>query len=81
MDFKDMLAPGGAALAYLGSIETRLRTKIGRKECRRVHNGLDKKIDRIESHLWDLLCAQNIKPSVDPPEEIKNNHAEKKVSG
>jgi len=81
MDIKEILAPGGVAIAYIGSLETRLRGKIGRRECRRVHNGLDATINRIESHLWDLLKAQNIEPSMDVPEEIKNNNAGKKVSG
>lgn len=62
-------------LVWMGSFEWRLRNKVGKDR----FADLQTQMNRIESHQWDMLKAQNIKPSVEPPEEIKNNSKTDKI--
>lgn len=57
-------------LVWIGSIEWRLRNKVSRD----TFDVQQAQTNRIESHLWDLMKAQHITPSIEPPDEIKNNH-------
>jgi len=58
--------------AWIASFEVRLRNKVGRKEFELiVAQGI-----RLESHIWDIMKAQKIKPTIEPPDEIKNNSME-----
>lgn len=67
--FEKIVAPGVIFLAWVGSFEVRLRGKVSRNEFDHVvAQG-----NRLESHIWDIMKAQGIKPTVEPPEEIKNN--------
>jgi len=60
--------------AWVASFEVRLRHKVGRKEFElMVAQGI-----RLESHMWDIMKAQKITPTIEPPDEIKNNSMEKK---
>ena len=66
---KYAVVPAVGFVAWLSSFEWRLRNKIGKDR----FNDLKAQMDRTESHLWDLMKAQNITPSIDVPEDIKNN--------
>ena len=57
---------------WLGSIEVRLRNKVGRDE----FNLVVAQGKLTQTWLWDIMKAQNITPSIEPPDEIKNNHKE-----
>ena len=59
----------GLPLLLLGWFEVRVRGKVGKDR----FNDLKIQTDRVESHLWDLMKAQKIKPSMDVPDSIKNN--------
>jgi len=59
---------------WLGSGEFRLRNKVSTRECDSRYNHLVLQNTRIESHLWDIMKAQKITPSIEPPDEIKNNN-------
>lgn len=61
-------------LAWIGSFEWRLRNKIGRKEFDLFVSQSMTQGTRLESHIWDIMKAQNITPSIEVPEEIKNNN-------
>ena len=62
-------------VAYVGTTEWRIRGKVSRKEFDLVvAQGT-----RLESHIWDIMKAQNIKPSIEPPDEIKNNNNRKET--
>ena len=72
-EFKEwmLIVPGGALLiAIISSFEIRLRGKVGRDE----FNILKDQSNRNESHLWDIMKALNVKPTIEPPGEITNNH-------
>lgn len=64
-----LLAPIILPLAWMGSLEWRLRSKISKDR----FEDLKTQTDRVESHLWDIMQASKIKPSMDVPEKIKNN--------
>ena len=64
-----VVAPGVVLLAWVGSFEWRLRNKVGRNE----FNHVVAQNNRLESHIWDIMKAQNITPTIEVPEEIKNN--------
>jgi hypothetical protein len=70
-----------AALAiaglWVGAQEFRLKNKVSVRECDTRYNHLINQSNRIESHLWDIMQAQKITPSMEPPEEIRNNSKEK----
>ena len=54
---------------WMASIELRLRNKVSNDR----FDDLKNQNDRLESHLWNIMKAQHIEPTVDIPEEIKNN--------
>lgn len=56
---------------WAGSLEKRLWGKVNVRECDAKHKHTDKQLNRLESHLWDVMKAMKIEPSVEPPEEIK----------
>ena len=57
---------------WIASFEVRLKNKIGRKEFELVvAQGI-----RLESHMWDIMKAQHIKATIEPPDEIKNKNGE-----
>ena len=54
---------------WIASLEVRLRNRVSRKEFDLVvAQGV-----RLESHIWDIMKAQKIIPTMEPPDEIKNN--------
>ena len=59
--------------AWIASIEIRLRSRVGRKEFELFVSQSMSQGTRLESHIWDIMKAQGVKPSIEPPEEIKNN--------
>lgn len=56
-------------LVWIGSVEWRLRNKVGKDR----FADLQAQTTRVESHLWDIMKAQGVTPTVEPPEEIKHN--------
>ena len=73
--WKEMLGMFALPAFWLGSIEVRLRNKIGREEFNLV-------VDQgklIQTWLWDIMKAQKITPSIDPPDEIKNGNNRKEA--
>ena len=64
---------------WVGSEELRLRNKVNIRECDTRYNHLATQTNRVESHLWDIMKAQKITPSIDPPEEIKNSNNRKEA--
>ena len=68
---KYAIAPALILLTWLGSFEWRLRSKVCHKTCDATANPIQKSQERIESHLWDIMRAQNIKPTIDVPNIIK----------
>jgi len=61
---------------WVGSEELRLRNKVSKDHFNDVIVGFREQNTRLESHIWDIMQAQNIKPSIEPPDEIKYNHKE-----
>ena len=59
---------------WITSIELRLRGKVGKGR----FNDLKTQMDRQESHLWDIMKAQGIKPSRDLPERVTNDRKRRK---
>jgi len=61
----------GLAVAglWLSSQEWRLRGKVDKER----FSDLQAQTNRIESHQWDIMKELKIQPSMDVPEEIKNN--------
>ncbi len=57
-------------LMWMTSIEWRLRGKVSKDR----FADQQVQLNRVESHLWDLLKAGNIKASIEPPDVIKNNN-------
>ena len=68
---KYALAPAIILLTWLGSFEWRLKSKVSHKTFDATINPIQKSKDRIESHLWDIMQAQNIQPTIDVPDTIK----------
>ena len=72
-----VIAPAGVVLAWVGSMEWRLRSfnnvKVNQKYCDEFRGVMKGQMDRMESHIYDLLKAQGVEPSREPPEEIKNH--------
>jgi hypothetical protein len=66
-----LIAPGAIALVWVGSIEYRLRGKVGREQCAIVSDIYREQSIRLESHMYDLLKERGINPSIEPPEEVK----------
>jgi len=59
---------------WIASFEMRLRNRVSRKEFDLVvAQGV-----RLESHIWDIMKAQQISPTIMPPDEIVNNSREKR---
>ena len=54
---------------WIASIEVRLKNKVSKDR----FTDLKEQNDRLESHLWDLMQAQHVTPTIAVPEEIKNN--------
>jgi len=65
--------PATIFLAWIGSFEVRLRNKVSRKEFDLFVGQSMSQGTRLESHIWDIMKAQGVKPSIEPPDEIKNN--------
>lgn len=55
---------------WVASIEWRIRGKVSNDR----FADQQVQLNRVESHLWDLLKAGNIKVSIEPPDVIKNNN-------
>lgn len=55
---------------WIGSIEWRIRNKMDKNS----FDLLREQINRVESHQWDMMKAQNITPTIEPPDKIKNNN-------
>ena len=72
-ELKDIFAPAAIAMAWIGSLEWRLRNKVNHKLLDANIKPMQEQVNRIESHLWQLLQNQGIKPQIEPPDEIKNN--------
>lgn len=68
-----VMAPAAVMLAWVGSMEWRLRSKVSQRLCDNVRPDMKDRMTRIESHIYDLLRERKIKPTMDPPEEIRNN--------
>ena len=64
---------------WLASIEIRLRNKVSIRECDTRYNHLINQNTRIESHLWDIMRERGIKPSMELPDNIKNNNNRKEI--
>ena len=64
---------------WMGSGELRLRNKVSTRECDTRYNHLINQNTRIESHLWDIMRERGIKPSMEPPDNIKNNNNPKEM--
>lgn len=56
-------------LVWIGSVEWRLRNKVGKDRFK----DLQAQTNRIESHIWDMMKAQGVEASVNVPDEIKKN--------
>ena len=63
----------GGFLAWLGSFEWRLKNKVSLRTFDATIVPMQKGQERIESHLYDLLKERCITPTMDVPENIKNN--------
>ena len=61
-------------LAWLGSMESRIRGKVNGDTCNAHVKHMTTQLERIESHMWDMMKANNIKPSVPFPDGIINNN-------
>jgi len=59
--------------AWIASFEMRLRNRVGRKEFDLFVNQSVSQGSRLESHIWDIMKAQKITPTIEVPDEIKNN--------
>ena len=59
--------------AWIASIEIRLRNKVSRKEFDLFVKQSMNQGTRLESHIWDIMKAQKITPTIEPPDEIKNS--------
>ncbi len=59
---------------WFTSFEARLGSKVDEKTFDVAIRGLQKQSERIESHIWDIMQSQGIRPSIPVPDEIKNNH-------
>jgi len=70
-----VIAPAGLMLAWTGSMEWRLRNmgngKVSQKYCDEFRSIMKGQMDRIEGNLVHFMMAQGVKPSREPPEEIK----------
>ncbi|GAH69629.1 unnamed protein product [marine sediment metagenome] len=64
-----MIIPSAIFVSWIGSFEIRLRNKVGRDE----FNLVVAQGKLTQTWLWDIMKAQNITPSIEPPDEIKNN--------
>ena len=71
--WEKIIAAIGANLVWVGSMEWRVRNKVGRKEFDLFVTQSMSQGTRLESHIWDIMKAQGVKPSIEPPDEIKNN--------
>jgi len=72
--YEKLIAPLAGFGIWIYSVERRLANRVTPREI----NGLKDQANRLESHLWDLMKAQQIIPSVEPPEEVKRlNNREK----
>lgn len=67
--FEKVAAIIAIPLAWFGSIELRLKSKVNRD----AFDLLTGQTNRIETYLWEIMKAQGIKSSIDPPDEITNN--------
>lgn len=56
-------------VGWIGLFELRLRNRVSKDR----FNDLKAQTDRVESHLWDLMKDRGITPSMDVPENLKNN--------
>ena len=63
----------GIPLAALGWVEVRIRGKVSHKTFDATIIPMQEGQKRIESHLYDLLKERRITPTMDVPDEIKNN--------
>jgi len=60
--------------SWFGSLEVRLRSKVNASR----FGDLKGQVERIETHIYQLLTAQRMEPWADPPDEIKKkNNSEK----
>lgn len=73
--WKEILGVFALPAFWLGSIEVRLRNKIGREE----FNLVVEQGKLTQTWLWDIMKAQNITPSIEPPDEIKNSNNRKEA--
>lgn len=63
-----------AMLGFFGSLEWRIRSKVSHKTFDAIIRIVTEQNKRLESHIWDIMREMKIQPSMEPPEEIKNNH-------
>ena len=63
----------GAFGLWVASIEYRITRKVNHKYCDTQHTTVNGQLERIESHLWDIMQEGGIQPTVSVPENIKNN--------
>ena len=75
--FDKLIAPAAIIFAWVGSFEWRLRNKVNADHFKDSIGELRQQNIRMESHLWDIMKAQGVKPSRDVPEEVKNNGGHK----
>ena len=61
------MAPLAGFGVWIYSVEKRLGNRVTPRE----FNGLKDDVKWVQSAVWDIMVAQKIKPSVQPPEEIK----------
>ena len=61
---------GTVIAMWVSSVEWRFRNKISKDR----FADQQVQLNRLESHIWDLLKAGNIKATIEPPDAIKNNN-------
>jgi len=74
MEIKELLAPGALILGWVTSLETRLRGKVSKDTCEVARGQFTAQLTRIESHVWDIMKAQGVTPTMEVPDDIKNNN-------
>ena len=67
------VAPAVLVATWLASFEWRLRNKPNHRECNSRHDPMTEQLTRLESHIWDIMKAQNIRPTTPPPRIILEN--------
>lgn len=63
----------GWPILIIGWFEVRVRGKVSHRTFDATIIPMQKREERIESHLYDLLKERHITPTMDVPDGIKNN--------